>query len=212
MICGIVSHTDSHSLATHIKIGTLPCDLDGGASVGIQLYLQAYFQSLYTLYSSPRRCVLYIKDTSGIGIGGVLQVWRSDQWAFYSRQTRGAEQRYSATELEALALVDTAKHFAYYLYGKSFQVQAFMSAAGIRSSQPQTTSHCDEVATLATHHRVSAQKRKWTCRCPFQGRTSKNGVPHHRDECLSSLGGYWGTPLMKAPVRETGIGSTGAKQ
>ena len=160
----------------------------------------------------PEDMYSIVKDTSGLGIGGVLQVWRSDQWAFYSHQTRGAEQRYSATELETLALVDTAKHFAYYLYGKSFPVQAFTSAAGIRSSQPQTTSRCDEVATLATHHGVSAQKRKWTCRCPFQGRTSKNGVPHHRDECLSSLGGYWGTPLMKAPVWETGIGSTGAKQ
>ena len=39
---------------------------------------------------------------------------------FYSRQTKGAEQRYSATELEALALVCTITHFAYYLYGREF--------------------------------------------------------------------------------------------
>ena len=32
----------------------------------------------------------------------------------------GAEQRYSATELEALALVETIRHFGYYLYGKCF--------------------------------------------------------------------------------------------
>jgi len=45
-------------------------------------------------------------DASGLGIGGVLQVERDGRWeaaAFYSRQLRGAEQRYSATELEALA-------------------------------------------------------------------------------------------------------------
>jgi len=52
-----------------------------------------------------------------------LQVWRCGQWeaaAFFSRQLKGAEQRYSATELEALALVETIAHFAYYLYGKEF--------------------------------------------------------------------------------------------
>ena len=53
----------------------------------------------------------------------MLQVRRGDKWeaaAFFSWQTRGAEQRYSATELEALALVETIKHFGYYLYGKQF--------------------------------------------------------------------------------------------
>ena len=41
--------------------------------------------------------------------------------AFYSRQTRGAEQRYSATELEALTLVESIHHFVYYLYGRTFK-------------------------------------------------------------------------------------------
>ena len=65
-----------------------------------------------------------ITDASGLGVGGVLQVRRGDKWeaaAFYSRQLQGAEQRYSATELEALALVSTINHFAYYLYGRAFQ-------------------------------------------------------------------------------------------
>ena len=64
-----------------------------------------------------------ITDASGLGIGGVLQVEREGDWlaaAYYSRQTKGAEIRYSATELEALALVDTIMHFSYYLYGHSF--------------------------------------------------------------------------------------------
>ena len=64
-----------------------------------------------------------VTDASGLGIGGVLQVLRGSAWevaAFVSRQTRGAEQWYSATELEALALVETIKHFGYYLYGKEF--------------------------------------------------------------------------------------------
>ena len=64
-----------------------------------------------------------VTDASGLGIGGVLQVLRDGEWvaaAYYSRQTRGPETRYSATELEALALVETILHFSYYLYGHDF--------------------------------------------------------------------------------------------
>ena len=55
----------------------------------------------------------------------MLQVWRDEQWqaaAYFSKQTRGAERRYSATELESLAVVETIKAFSYYLYGKTFSV------------------------------------------------------------------------------------------
>jgi len=63
--------------------------------------------------------------SDALGIEAVLQVWREDKWeaaAFFSKQTRGAEQRYSPTELEALALAESIRHFAYYLYGHSFTV------------------------------------------------------------------------------------------
>ena len=73
----------------------------------------------------PEDVFSLVTDASGLGIGAVLQVWREERWeaaAFFSRQTRGAEQRYSATELEALALVESVKHFAYYLYGRTFTV------------------------------------------------------------------------------------------
>ena len=65
-----------------------------------------------------------VTDASGLGIGGVLEK-RNNVWeaaAFFSCQLRGAEQRYSATELEALALVATVQHFRYYLYGKQFTI------------------------------------------------------------------------------------------
>ena len=48
--------------------------------------------------------------------------------AIYSRQLRGPEQRYTATELEALALVSMIKHFAHYLWGKQFTVITDYSA------------------------------------------------------------------------------------
>ena len=65
-----------------------------------------------------------VSDASGLGLGGVLQVYRDGEWtaaAYYSRQTRGAETRYTATELEALALLETVSNFSYYLYGHEFK-------------------------------------------------------------------------------------------
>ena len=64
-----------------------------------------------------------VTDASGKGIGGILQVRRDEEWwpaAYYSRQLRGAEHRYSATGLEALALVATINYFSYNLYGTRF--------------------------------------------------------------------------------------------
>ena len=66
-----------------------------------------------------------VTDASGFGLGAVLQVKRKDGWAaaaFFSRQTRGLERRYSASELEALAAVEAVKHFSPYLYGQEFTI------------------------------------------------------------------------------------------
>ena len=64
-------------------------------------------------------------DASGRGIGSVLNVFREGETlpvAFYSRQLRGAETRYSATELEDLAVVSSVQHFVHYLYCCNFVV------------------------------------------------------------------------------------------
>ena len=42
--------------------------------------------------------------------------------AFYSAQLQGAQTRYSATELEALAIVKSIKHFNHILWGRKFYV------------------------------------------------------------------------------------------
>ena len=73
----------------------------------------------------PQDTFFLVTDTSGLGIGGVLKVHCNREWeaaAFFYRQLRGPEQRYSATELEALAVVATVEHFNYYLYGRVFQI------------------------------------------------------------------------------------------
>ncbi len=70
------------------------------------------------------RCILHVPvssdmfvvhtDASCRGIGEVLNVCRDGDVlpvAFFSQQIRGAEHRYSATELEALAVVLTVNNF-----------------------------------------------------------------------------------------------------
>ncbi len=64
-------------------------------------------------------------DASGAAIGGCLHVRRDGEElpvAFYSRQLRGPEVRYSITEKEALAVVASLDHFECYLYGRMVEV------------------------------------------------------------------------------------------
>jgi len=60
-----------------------------------------------------------VTDASGCNLEAVLQVERDKELApaaFFSRQMRGPERRYSASELKALAVVESVKHFSPYLY------------------------------------------------------------------------------------------------
>ena len=64
-------------------------------------------------------------DASAMGIGATLNVVRDNKEltvAFFSRQLQGAQVRYSATELEALAIIRSVHFFAHYLYGRHFEI------------------------------------------------------------------------------------------
>ena len=64
-------------------------------------------------------------DASGAGIGAALYVVRDGEEklvAFFSKQLQGAQFRYSATELEALAVFKAIHFFAHYLWGTCFEV------------------------------------------------------------------------------------------
>ena len=64
-------------------------------------------------------------DASGRGVGAVLSVIREGQElpvAYFSRKLKPREMRYSATELEGLAVVNAVKHFDVYLVTHPFVV------------------------------------------------------------------------------------------
>jgi len=98
----------------------------------------------------PQDVFSIVTDASGLGIGGGLQVWREGKWeaaAFHSRQLRGPEKRYSATELEALTLVTSVEQFGYYLYGKPFKVF---------SDHKPTDNHLEETESTTTQNGIQA--------------------------------------------------------
>ena len=64
-------------------------------------------------------------DASGAGIGATLNVVRDGEKrpvAYFSRQLQGAQKRYSATELECLAIFKSVYFFSHFLYGRRFEV------------------------------------------------------------------------------------------
>ena len=65
-------------------------------------------------------------DASGIGIGAVLSQVKEDgkkqPIAYYSRKMKPAETRYSVTEQECLAVVESVRHFKVYLSGAPFTI------------------------------------------------------------------------------------------
>ena len=72
----------------------------------------------------PKDAMSVVTDASGLGIGGVLQVRRGDEWEGNSSLLQLADKRSRATLLcyrvGGISLVETINHFGYYLYGKQF--------------------------------------------------------------------------------------------
>ena len=74
---------------------------------------------------SQEDCFVLHTDASGAGIGATLNVLREDgekPVAYFSKQLQGAQKRYSATELEGLAMFKAIHFFDHFLYGQKFTV------------------------------------------------------------------------------------------
>ena len=72
------------------------------------------------IYDQRLECQLHT-DASTIGIAGVL-IQDGHPIGYYSRKLSDAETRYTVTEQECLALVDSIKYFRIYLEGVKFKV------------------------------------------------------------------------------------------
>ena len=89
-------------------------------------YLQSVLCSVPSLtLPVPTDSFVLQTDASGVGIGAVLSVLRQDveyPVAFYSKKLLPRERKYSASELEALAVVVAITHFEAYLITHPFTV------------------------------------------------------------------------------------------
>jgi transposase InsO family protein len=72
------------------------------------------------IYDPTIKCELHT-DASLVGIAGIL-IQNKHPIGYYSRKLSDAETRYSATELECLAVHDSVKYFRIYLEGNHFKV------------------------------------------------------------------------------------------
>ena len=70
-------------------------------------------------------CFVLHTDASCLGIGATLNVARDNKMvpvAFFAKPLQGAQRRYSATELEGLAVLKAIHHFAHFLNGREFEM------------------------------------------------------------------------------------------
>lgn len=101
-------------------------------------------------------------DASARGIGAVLNVIRDGEelpTAFYSRKLLPAESRYSATELEGLAIVSAIEHFGFYLVSKPFVVQTDQKALSFLHSAKHVNGRLAGWALRLQHYSFSITYR-----------------------------------------------------
>ena len=110
-------------------------------------------------------------DASDIAIGGVLEQYSKGSWrplAFFSRQLRAPERKYSAFDRELLALHLAIRHFRYFLEGRVFA--AFtdhrpLTFAFAKVSDPWSARQQRHLAAISEYttdvRHVSAKTMSW---------------------------------------------------
>ena len=147
------------------------------------LVSKLYNFCLLTIHLPTYTCTLHT-DASLLGLGSVPNVSRDGKEkpvAFFSRQLRCAKKRYSATELETLAVVAAVDHFLPYLYGRSFEVitdhkaleQLMMISNGLNRRLQRIHA---EVTGTSTNYKVQRRKE-------YEGTGAKT---------MGGEGGMWG--------------------
>ena len=95
------------------------------AEKGFQYLRDSLMHDSLLKYPDFTKAFILTTDASGYAMGAILsQKFNGHTFpiAYASQQLNAAEQNYSATERECLAIIWAIKHFHCYLYGRPFQV------------------------------------------------------------------------------------------
>ena len=199
-----VEHT---AIFTTVTRKTAPVKVKWTTALEDELqYLKHSLSHIHSLTIPTREDSFLLQtDASTVGIGAVWSVRRDNEEkpvVFYSRKLQPREQRYSATELEGLAVVDSVDHFSVYLIRTEFTIETGHKALEFLNSAKRVTGR---LARWALHLQPFSYKIKY-----HPG--SKNGnadglsrqawnLPEARD-LPNSRDGFW-------PPGEVGGGGGG---
>lgn len=110
-----------------------------------ELLLEHPILRIYNPHAKTELCT----DASSLGFGAVLAQQQSDQKfhpiAYYSRKTSKEASKYSAIELEALAIVSALERFRVYLIGNRFTIKT----------------DCNSLRLLDSKRNVSPRIARW---------------------------------------------------
>ena len=124
-------------------------------------------------------------DASGVAVGAVLEQLIHGSWqplAFFSRQLRPAEEKYSAFDRELLALYLAVRHFRYFLEGRNFTaftdhkplIFAFVKVSDPWSARQQR--HLTTISEYTTCIKHIAGKSNEVADALYMSRTVINAV------------------------------------
>ena len=141
------------------------------------MYLKSVLCSLPTLtLPVPADSFILQTDASGVGLGAVLSVVREEvehPVAFFSKKLLPRERRYSASELEGLAVVVAVQHFQPYLITHPFVIETDHKA----------------LVFLSTAHHQNGRLARWAMKLqPFSFTVRyRPGSQHINADVLSRL-------------------------
>ena len=131
-------------------------------------YLKDVLCSIPSLtLAGPNDIFLLQTDASGVGVGAVLSVIREQlelPVAFFSRKLQPRERKYSASELEGLAVVASVTHFDSYLISHPFVVETDHRALVYLNSADHSNGRIArwaETPAIHLHCEVQARDPQW---------------------------------------------------
>ena len=127
------------------------------------IYLKSVLCSVPTLtLPVPADSFILQTDASGVGLGAVLSVLREEveyPVAFFSKKLLPRERKYSASELEALAVVVAVRHFEPYLITQPFVIETDHKALVFLNSAQHHNSRLARWAMLLQPYSFSIRYR-----------------------------------------------------